>query len=443
MSFDSDRLVSFANHPWAQVALRELGLPRPRPLRRMTAAYDPQELRGRGPLIVALPGGFAQDACRAFFGQAGATLVEEGAVDTVVLDATGCLAVADLQMLHGLLQPALKRLADGGRVLLLARGGELPPEAAACARAIEGAMRSLGKEIGRRGATANCVFLTEAALPGLPAVLGFFCGDRSAYVSGQALHLRGCAGVPMQWPVLARRTAVVTGAAAGIGAATALRLAAEGAHVVCIDRPEAQATLGAIAAQAQGSALALDITRPDAGRRLVEAVLPRGGVDVLVHNAGITRDRTFGRMSSAEWDTVLAVNLRAVLALDAALDAAGALREGGREICLASISGIAGNAGQSNYAASKAALTGYVAARARELAPRGITVNAVAPGFIESAMTQNIPLMTREAGRRLNSLMQGGQPADVAEAIAFLARPDAGCVSGQTLRVCGQSVLGA
>lgn len=148
-------------------------------------------------------------------------------------------------------------------------------------------------------------------------------------------------------------------------------------------------------------------------------------------------------MSRTEWDSVLAVNFRAVLAIDRALDDAGALRAGAREICLASISGIAGNAGQTNYAASKAALIGYASGRAARLAGDGITVNAVAPGFIETAMTDRIPFLVREVGRRLNSLARGGRPEDVAEAIAFLARPGARGISGQTLRVCGQSFLGA
>ncbi|HYE39848.1 MAG TPA: SDR family oxidoreductase, partial [Ramlibacter sp.] len=222
-----------------------------------------------------------------------------------------------------------------------------------------------------------------------------------------------------------------------------LRLAAEGMHVLCVDRPAAAAALEAVARQAHGTPLALDITAPDAAQRLVDAVALLGGTHVLVHNAGVTRDRTFARMTAGEWNDTLAVNLEAVLAIDAALDGAGALHDGAREICLASISGIAGNAGQSNYAAAKAALIGYVAARAEVLAPRGTTVNAVAPGFIETAMTRRIPFMTREAGRRLNALMQGGLPQDVAEAIAFLARPDAGAVTGQTLRVCGLSFLGA
>lgn len=436
----TDRLVAFANHPWARHVLREMGLPRPRELRRTTAPYQPRDLQARRAHVVALPGGFAAGTCSELLAGAGATLVEDGEIETLVADATGCRGVEGLRMLREVLQPAFQRLADGGRVLLLAAGGDLPPAAAACARAVEGFTRSLGKELGRRGATANMVYADGPALVNLAPVLCFLAGDRSAYVSGQALRLG--AAVQRTAP-MTQRQAVVTGAATGIGAATALRLAAEGAHVLCVDRASSLAALEAVAREAHGTPLALDITAPDAAQRLVDAVALLGGVHVLVHNAGITRDRTFARMTADEWNDTLAVNLEAVLAIDAALDGAGALHDGAREICLASISGIAGNAGQSNYAASKAGLAGYVAARAEALAPRGISVNAVAPGFIETAMTRRIPFMTREAGRRLNSLMQGGLPQDVAEAITFLARPDAGGVTGQTLRVCGQSFLGA
>jgi 3-oxoacyl-[acyl-carrier protein] reductase len=214
--------------------------------------------------------------------------------------------------------------------------------------------------------------------------------------------------------------------------------------VLCVDVPAAAAPLQALAAAVGGESLGLDIASPAGVAQLAQAVAGRGGASLLVHNAGITRDRSLARMSAAEWDGVLAVNLGAVLAIDAALDAAAALRPGAREICLASISGIAGNAGQTNYAASKAGLIGYVQARGAELARRGGGgAFAVAPGFIETAMTRRMPWMLRETGRRLNALQQGGQPEDVAEAIAFLARPEAAAFSGQTLRVCGQSLLGA
>ena len=189
------------------------------------------------------------------------------------------------------------------------------------------------------------------------------------------------------------------------------------------------------------AALALDITSPEAPARLAAELA--GGVDVVVHNAGIIRDRTLGRMTSQEWDAVLQVNLGAILRIDRELLARGLVREGGRMVYLSSVNGIGGAAGQTNYSATKAALIGYAQAQAVALAPRGITANAVAPGFIETAMTKDLPFMIREFGKRLNSLGQMGVPEDVAEAIGVLAAPDAHGVTGQTLRVCGQALIGA
>jgi 3-oxoacyl-[acyl-carrier protein] reductase len=164
---------------------------------------------------------------------------------------------------------------------------------------------------------------------------------------------------------------------------------------------------------------------------------------VVVHNAGVTRDRTLARMEPREWDSVMAVNLTAPLTITQALGAGGGLRANGRVVAVSSLSGIAGNAGQTNYALSKAGWIGAVRRLAPQLAAQGITINAVAPGFIETQMTAAIPFAIREAGRRMNSMGQGGQPVDVAETIAWLAEPQSGGVNGQVVRVCGQSLLGA
>jgi 3-oxoacyl-[acyl-carrier protein] reductase len=167
-------------------------------------------------------------------------------------------------------------------------------------------------------------------------------------------------------------------------------------------------------------------------------------VDVVVHNAGITRDKLLVNMDAERWDSVLAVNLRAQLDLNAALLEPGSpLRSGGRLVSVSSTSGIAGNRGQTNYAASKAGIIGMVRALAPVAAGQCVTVNAVAPGFIETEMTAAMPFGTREAGRRINSLHQGGLPVDVAETIAWLAEPGSGGVTGQVVRVCGQSMVGA
>jgi 3-oxoacyl-[acyl-carrier protein] reductase len=187
--------------------------------------------------------------------------------------------------------------------------------------------------------------------------------------------------------------------------------------------------------------VALDITAEDAASQLVDA-LPEG-VDILVHNAGITRDKTLAKMSDEFWNSVINVNLHAPQVLTQALLDAGKLHDNGRVVLIASISGIAGNLGQTNYALSKAGLIGLAQNWAPLLARRGISINAVAPGFIETQMTAAIPLTLREAGRRMNSMNQGGLPQDVAEAVAWFAQPGSGALTGQVMRVCGQSLLGA
>lgn len=443
----TDRLLSLAQQRWSAPLLRALGLPQPQPLRRRAPeAWRHQELAGRRlRLLAAAPSALAP-RLQAWAEARGLLLSgEDESAQALLLDLSDASRLDQLQSLRALAQPAVRGLTRGARVLVLAPplDAEASAEALAVAAALRGFVRALGKELGRRGASANLLALEAGAdTAALEAALDFFLGDGSAYVSGQLLHLPGAvagAGEGLQGAL-----AVVTGAAGGIGAATVRRLAAEGVRLLCVDVPAASAPLQALAAAVGGEALGLDIASPAGVAQLAQAVAARGGASLLVHNAGVTRDRSLARMSAAEWDGVLAVNLGAVLAIDAALDAAAALRPGAREICLASISGIAGNAGQTNYAASKAGLIGYVQARGLELARRGGGgAFAVAPGFIETAMTRRMPWMLREAGRRLNALQQGGQPEDVAEAIAFLARPEAAAFSGQTLRVCGQSLLGA
>ncbi|OWQ92237.1 3-oxoacyl-ACP reductase [Roseateles aquatilis] len=442
----TDSLLAFVQHPLGRRIARALGLPQPMPLRRRHDAWSAQELAGRHVQVIA-PGSIEpMPSLLAAIAAQGGAVGADGAVNSLIVDATGCRNIAALRTLYEQTQRATARLSASGRVLVLsaATTAATAPAEAACLRAVEGFTRAMTKELGRRGATANLLVLREgaASAASLEGALRFFASDRSAYVSGQVLSWHrgsddaGSAATPT-------RTALVTGAAGGIGAATARRLARDGMRVLCVDMPAARPSLDALAREINGSLLAMDLSGPGAADELVDAVRRLGGVDVLVHNAGITRDRTLARMTAAEWDGVMAVNLAAILAIDARLDDAGLLNAGAREICLSSISGIAGNAGQTNYSASKAALIGYVAARAVALDATGITVNAIAPGFIETAMTRRMPLMVREAGRRLNSLKQGGTPADVAEAIAYLASPPAQPLTGQVLRVCGQSLLGA
>ena len=383
-------------------------------------------------------------------------------IGALVVDATQVTSVADLETVRGLLRPVMKGLEPSGRVVVVGVEPETAGAAPAVAtqQALEGIVRSVGKEL-RAGATANLVrvdLLTEepTTATDLASTLSFLLEGRSAYVSGQVLHV-GHAGPGRVVEVGSARpfegqVVVVTGAGRGIGAAIAETFARDGALVVAVDVPAGGEGLAKVANRIGGTALQLDITAPDAGRRIADHVAQRfggaGRVHTIVHNAGITRDKLLANTDEERWGSVLEVNLAAQIRINDVLldpELPGGLDEGGRIIGVASTSGIAGNRGQANYAASKAGVIGLVRAMAVDprLSGRGITVNAVAPGFIETEMTARIPLATREVGRRINSLQQGGRPVDVAEAIGYLAEPASAAVTGQVLRVCGQSQLGA
>jgi 3-oxoacyl-[acyl-carrier protein] reductase len=191
-------------------------------------------------------------------------------------------------------------------------------------------------------------------------------------------------------------------------------------------------------------ALPLDITDDGAAVHLRDYCLTKGGeLHAIIHNAGITRDKMLSRMSDHQWNMLMQVNLGSVQRINSALLDTDLLDNGGKIIGVASISGIAGNVGQTNYAFSKSAVIGMVETLADSCAARGITINAVAPGFIETQMTAAIPFLTRQMGRRLSSLGQGGLPIDVAEVIGFFVSPQAAGINGNVVRVCGQSLLGA
>ncbi len=369
----------------------------------------------------------------------------KGGLRGIVLDASGIASVKALRSLFDELSGLVGKLERSGRVLVLVReqGGD-PPETMAARSAIEGFVRSLAKEIGKRGATANLIRVQGGAEGLLGPVLRFFLSPRSAFVTAQPITVT--AGVKeLPEPPLVRpfegKTALVTGAGRGIGAATARALAREGAHVLCLDRPEDDSVLSQLAREISGTPLLADVCSEEAERLVIEAAEARGGLDVVVHNAGITRDKTLARMKPDHWDQVLSVNLEAVVRLTQKLEPH--LRPFARVLGLSSVSGLAGNVGQTAYSASKAGLVGFVRALAPLLAERGITVNAVAPGFIETRMTAAIPFAIREGARRLSALGQGGLPEDVAEALVFLASPGAQGITGQVLRVCGGALVGA
>lgn len=450
----TDRYRRFASSGLGRVVVGRLGLPNPVPLRRYA---DGQPLLDGPALLAAAPGGRVARTVAAILADAGADVHESadgGMPDgthyaALVFDATGITSPRRLRELHDFFHPVIRRVGTCGRVVVLGT----PPEQAdepgehVAQRALEGFTRSVGKELWR-GATAQLVYVARGAENAVESTVRFLLSAKSAYVSGQVVRIgavRGPIAVPHDWArPSAGRVALVTGASRGIGAAIADVLARDGAHVVCLDIPARGAALCEVANRVRGEALQLDITTDDAPVRVADHLLARhGGVDVVVHNAGITRDRTLGKMDAGLWDAVLAVNLASALRVNDVLLERKALRPNGRIIGVSSIAGIAGNVGQTNYATSKAGVIGMVAALAPALAASGGTVNAVAPGFIETGMTAAVPLVIREAGRRMNGMSQGGLPVDVAETVAWYANPASAGVSGNVVRVCGQSLLGA
>ena len=364
----------------------------------------------------------------------------------LVFDATGIKNTSELRAVWEFFNPVVRKLEKSGRILVIGRTPETCDiEQRIPQRGLEGLVKSLGKEI-KGGATANLIYADAGAESQLAGALHFFLSPKSAYVSGQVVRVgeAGFTGQGFDWnQPLSGKTALVTGAARGIGAAIAQVLARDGARVIVLDIPPMAEDLNQVASRINGIALEGDITAANAPQLISDKARELGGLDIIVHNAGVTRDKTMAGMPDKSWDMVIDINIASEERINARLLADGTLNEGGRIVCVSSISGIAGNMGQTNYATSKASVIGMVQGMAGELAGRDITINAVAPGFIETQMTAAIPFAIREAGRRMNSMNQGGQPVDVAETIAFFASPASQGLSGNVVRVCGQSLLGA
>lgn len=366
-------------------------------------------------------------------------------LQALIFDGTGLHNTEQLKLAYQFFQPALKSVASCGRIILLARPHRDTDSAefAASQRALEGLSRSLAKESGKKGITSQLLYVEPGAENNIDACLDFLLSYKSAYVNAQVIRVTAAAIPALAGTPLAGKQALVTGASRGIGAAIASTLARDGATVIGLDVEPMRADLEALMAKLKGKSVVADITAADTPAQLVSLAKELGGFDIVVHNAGVTRDKTLANMPEHWWDMTININLTAALRINAALLEAGALNACGRIVGVSSMNGIAGQRGQANYAASKAGVIGYVEQMAPALLGKGITINAVAPGFIETQMTAAIPLMTREVGRRLNSLSQGGLPEDVAETIAFFASPAASGVTGNIVRVCGQSWLGA
>jgi 3-oxoacyl-[acyl-carrier protein] reductase len=439
----ADRYQQLVNTPIGRLVSKQVGLPTPAKLER----YEPGAPAISGPVLVGGDGRLI-DAIRGVVEDVGAEVFKgiPGADEefkALVFDATAIGSSEELRRAYEFFHPVIRSVRQSGRVIVL---GTTPTEAAnpgeaVAQRALEGLVRSIGKEV-RRGVTAQLLYVAPGAEGQLASTLRFFLSPKSAYVSGQVVRIGEAvsaavpgseSGLKIDWErPLDGKVALVTGAARGIGEAIASVLTRDRAHVVGLDVP------------GQGTELELDITDADAPAKIASHLLDKyGGVDIVIHNAGVTRDKTLARMTEDQWDTVLGINLIAPQRIDRELFERRAVRDNGRIVCVSSISGIAGNAGQTNYATSKAGLIGVVGSWAPLVAKQGVTLNAVAPGFIETQMTAAMPITIREAGRRMNSMAQGGLPVDVAETIAWFANPCSAGVTGNVVRVCGQSMIGA
>jgi 3-oxoacyl-[acyl-carrier protein] reductase len=375
-------------------------------------------------------------------------LPEGEKINGLVFDATGLEKPEDLKQIYSFFHPRMRSIARSGRAVIFARPADQAKtvEQSAARYAVEGFIRSLAKEIGKFGATANVVFVEDGAEQRVQAVARFLLSSASAFVTGQPLRVSNVATGSITGDYarpLAGKVVLVTGAARGIGAATAEILAGEGAKVVILDRPADGEPAAETAKKIGGTVLLADVSDKASPAQIGKFLKDNfGGVDVIVHNAGVTRDKMLANMKPDVWDMTIEINLAAVARITAYLVEQGLVRDGGRVIALSSIAGIAGNNGQTNYSASKSGVIGFVQALAPRLADKGITVNAIAPGFIETRMTAAIPVAIREVARRLSALGQGGQPSDVGQAITFLATPGSLGVTGQVLRVCGGAFVG-
>jgi 3-oxoacyl-[acyl-carrier protein] reductase len=235
------------------------------------------------------------------------------------------------------------------------------------------------------------------------------------------------------------QVAVITGGARGIGAEIARKLASGGAHVVCADvlpTDEIVAEISAAGGTAEGRPV--DVTDAAAAADTVQAIHgDHGRLDILVNNAGITRDQLLVRMKPEDWDLVLRINLDGVFKMTQPTAKIMMRQRGGRIVNIASVVGLMGNGGQTNYSSSKAGLIGFTKSLARELGPRNVTVNAVAPGYIQTAMTDALSDEQRQTLMKSVAIQRLGTPADVADAVAFLAGPGASYITGVVINVSG------
>jgi 3-oxoacyl-[acyl-carrier protein] reductase len=378
---------------------------------------------------------------------------QEPYIESIVIDATNYCDENCYQNLFTQVQDNLKRLSCNARVVIVSNEPSIKntPKQNTFIQALIGFTKSLAKELGRKGTTVNAILINNnsdtsqsSISANLLSPLSFFLSSKSTFVSGQFLTINE--QKELNHPILKesdiKKKALVTGAGQGIGASIASKLAEDGYLVIGVDIEPMKEKLTDSMTILKGKAFILDVSNTTAGEQLVSLADTYNGFDLIVHNAGITRDKTLAKMPEHFWKQTLDINLLSVIRINEILCQNNSINDGGSIVCLSSMNGIAGQGGQTNYACSKAGIIGYVKSMSSVFAEKNITINAVAPGFIETDMTEKMPFFTREMGRRMNALGQGGLPVDVAESVSFLGSYTNVSITGQTLRVCGLNIIG-
>jgi 3-oxoacyl-[acyl-carrier protein] reductase len=512
VAIKGDLLLQLSQNPALRPWLAKLGLPTPVLLDRGTQnCFSSPPLTGRPITVLGQNAGArTTEALSNILSQKFGAQLADGST-SVLVDATWVRSPGDVSTLAmQVLQPLAARKLKNGRVVLLSSHAPEHVMSTSLSSGLASLVRSLAKEMGPTGTTVNIVNMrglsSSSSSPSPDSLvlvawpLAFLLLPDAAFISGQELMVdvgassSSNAAATSKWldtlttssssssssssstssssssssssskeGLLHGKTCLVTGSSRGIGEAITLRLAAEGAQVFGVDLPGTAPQLKALMERVGGVGFPLDLTEEGAEGKMREFVRREGGregrIDCLVHNAGLTRDKTLRRMKPEQFQQVVKVNLEAVVKINKAFglgfDDEGEegredkqdvlLKPGGRILLLSSINGIAGAFGQTNYSFTKAALSSYAQTFAPILAsrgPPGATINAIAPGFIETEMTQSIPALGKFLGRRANAFSQGGLPDDIAAAVAFLCCEGSGGVTGQTLRMCGLNAVG-
>ena len=449
----SDLLLNISRSTLARRVVKTAKIPisLPTVLTRDDFPWKHQTLQG---CVVAFSGknhpSIISESLERILWDAGAQISSNGedSCGGLLYDATNLQSLSDLRELFSFVQSRLATLKTGSRILII---GRVPlsagnPLESALYEGLTGFTRSLAKELGRKGSTVNMLEINDGAV--LDGAVRFFLSNHSSFVTGQIIVLGGtkpATGERFEG-LLEEQKILVTGAAQGIGAAIARRLAREGAKLILLDRPQEMEALEALAKELGAVILPVDLGKDESTVAVIKKLWEHAPISGIIHNAGVTRDRTLAKMTLERWDQVLNINLNVPVTMTEQLlnkENDGLLAKDASIIFMSSVSGIAGNAGQTNYAASKAGLIGYARALSAKHFGRGFRFNCIAPGFIETRMTAAIPFAVREVARRFNSLNQGGEPRDVAEAVTWLVSRAGTGVNGQTLRVCGQNLIGA